>query len=185
MEVNEENVLEVLKNLYPNGDPKFIEMMYEEMELYNRKNFDYASGAEGEITDPNGNFNRVAQFFGMYPDIPLNDPRVICLAYIMKQIDQVAWSLSRGFEGKVEGLDPRLQDIAVYTNILKVLNAHILEDEQKAKLPYYEFSTTTNAGDGITYEINIPSVQTDQPIIIPHAHIGHDFDPQWNPPVTA
>ena len=67
----------------------------------------------------------------------------------MKQVDQVAWSLSRGFEGKVEGLDPRLQDIAVYTNILKVINARMVEKEAAKEnpsnftIPYPENTTTS------------------------------------------
>ncbi len=157
MEVNDTNVLEVLRELYPNGDPKFVEMMYEEMELYNRKNFDYASGKVGQEVNPNGNFDRVAAFFSMYPGICLSDARVVCLSYIMKQLDQVAWSLSRGFEGKVEGLDPRLQDIAVYTNILKVINARMVEAEASKKDP---FNFTITYPEDASGTIFIPTVIT-------------------------
>ncbi len=125
--MDNEKLLVSLKEAFPNGDPLFLEMMYEEIALYHVKNKDYAAGQVGEVIDPNGNFNRVSKFFSMYPKLTISDPRVVCLTYIMKQLDQVAWSLSRGFEGEIEGLDTRLQDIAVYTNILKVLNARIKE----------------------------------------------------------
>ena len=48
----------------------------------------------------------------------------------MKQLDQVCWSLSRGYEGVVEGLDPRFADIHVYAKIARVLNAHVAEDAE-------------------------------------------------------
>jgi len=44
------------------------------------------------------------------------------LTLAMKQWDQVLWSLSRGFEGKIEGIDPRLFDIGVYVKITRILN---------------------------------------------------------------
>ena len=116
------DVLETLKELYPNGDPLFLEMMFQEIELYNSKNKDYAAGQVGQKINPNGNFDRVACFFKMYPGLKVSDSRVVCLTYIMKQLDQISWSLSRGYEGEIEGLDSRLQDIAVYTNILRVLH---------------------------------------------------------------
>lgn len=157
MEVNDINVLEVLHKLYPNGDTKFVEMMYEEMELYNRKNYDYAAGIAGQEVNPNGNFDRVAAWFAMYPGISLSDARVVCLSYIMKQLDQVAWSLSRGFEGKVEGLDPRLQDIAVYTNILRVINARMLEAEESGNLICTDTSSTIDTGN-IKITMNEPLI---------------------------
>ena len=52
---------------------------------------------------------------------------MIALLYAMKQLDQVFWSLSRGFEGRIEGIDERLTDIHVYTKIVRVINAHMRE----------------------------------------------------------
>ena len=104
------------------GDPYFIERSLAELQLYVDKNSDYAGHRAGEPVDPHGNFNRVAAFLSQYPGLSLADPRVIALVYALKQFDQVLWSLSRGFEGKVEGLGPRLQDISVYARIVQCIH---------------------------------------------------------------
>jgi len=110
---------------FSGGDPKFLELMIEQIELYNAKNKDYASDEEGEAFDPNGNFNRVSTILALYPGLSLSDPRVFALALLMKQFDQVLWSMSRGFEGEIEGLDAKLQDIVVYFMIIRCLNWHL------------------------------------------------------------
>jgi hypothetical protein len=130
--LSENTIRDAMKELFPNGDPKFLEIMMNQIDLYNRKNKDYASAKEGEEFDPNGNFNRVSTIMSLYPGLSLSDPRVFALALLMKQFDQVCWSLSRGFEGEVEGLDPKLQDIVVYFVIIRCLNAHMAE--QRAAL---------------------------------------------------
>ncbi len=111
------------------GDPIFHQITKDEITLYNRKNFDYAGGG----SDPNGNFNRVSAILAMYPGLSLSDPRVVAFVYMMKQVDQVLFSLSRGFEGKVEGIDARMMDVHVYAKIVRVLDAHIREDAQPAE----------------------------------------------------
>lgn len=114
----EERIRNRLKEIFPNGDPLFQEITWREQELYNAKNTDYAGGG----SDPNGNFNRVASIFALYPGLSLSDPRVVALSNAMKQFDQVCWSLSRGYEGAIEGLDARLADIHVYMKIIRILN---------------------------------------------------------------
>ncbi len=121
MEAKAEVLLTELKSVFGHGDPEFINITAEEIVMYNQKNRDYA-GSGDEVVDPNGNFDRVAAFFTMYPNLSLGDPRVVAMVYAMKQIDQVFWSLSRGFEGEVEDLDARLTDIHIYTKIVRVLN---------------------------------------------------------------
>jgi hypothetical protein len=105
------------------GDPLFHQITQDEVEFYDRKNADYAAGG----ADPNGNFNRVSAFFSRYPGLSLSDPRVVALTYMMKQVDSVLWALSRGYEGKVEGLDARLCDVHIYSKIVRVLNRHMLD----------------------------------------------------------
>lgn len=116
-----------IKEHFPNGDPTYIDITIEEMILYNAKNGDYAGGGD----DPNGNFNRTAKFFEMYPNLRMSDPRVVALNLMMKQLDQVLWSLNRGYEGKVEGLDPRLADMHVYAKIARTINRHMTEATAK------------------------------------------------------
>lgn len=115
-------LLKQLKERFGHGDPEYMGITMDEILMYSAKNRDYAGGNDDEIVDPNGNFDRVAAFFSMYPGLSLADPRVISLVYMMKQVDQVFHSLSRGYEGSVEGLDPRLADIHIYSKICRTLN---------------------------------------------------------------
>ncbi len=108
---------EVLREMFPYGDEQYIAITMKEMEGYNTKNFDYAAGG-----DPNGNFLRVASILSFYPGIRMDDPRAVAIIYLLKQLDNVLWSLSRGFEGKLEDIDSRLLDIHVYAKIARVLN---------------------------------------------------------------
>lgn len=121
--VTPEALRETLAKLFSHGDPLFQEMTWEEQDLYNRKNYDYAAGGD----DPNGNFARIGAIMALYPGIDPSDPRVVALMGALKQLDQVMWSFSRGFAGEVEGLEPRLQDISVYMKIIRMLNRHMEE----------------------------------------------------------
>ena len=119
--MSDQTPAEILKGLvsehFPHGDPEFYNITTDELDLYNRKNKDYAGGG-----DPNGNFKRCAAFWSQYPGVRLSDPRVVALSYMMKQLDQVCWSLSRGYEGAIEGLDERFVDIHIYAKIARVIN---------------------------------------------------------------
>jgi len=66
-----------LKKLFPNGDPGFIPMFVDLMQLHSDKNFEYAHGG-----DALGNFNRVAGILAQYPNLKLADPSVVCLVYM-------------------------------------------------------------------------------------------------------
>ncbi len=107
------------------GDPDFLDITQAELQLYSDKNDDYAGGG----ADPNGNFNRVAAILDLYPGLSLGDPRVIALTYALKQVDQIAFSLSRGREGKIEGLDERCADAHVYFKIMRILHKRKMEAE--------------------------------------------------------
>jgi hypothetical protein len=123
VEIDPEDLRRALAEIFPHGDPLFQEISWSEQELYSLKNKDYAAGGD----DPNGNFNRVSKIFSLYPGLLLSDPRVYAFTQVMKQVDQVLWSLNRGYEGVVEGLDSRLADIHVYTKITRMLNQHMRE----------------------------------------------------------
>ncbi len=118
---------EDLKELFTHGAPEFYEITFEELDLYNRKNRDYAGGGE----NPNGNFDRVAAFWAMYPNIKLGDPRVVALSHMLKQLDQICWSLHRGYEGEVEGLDPRFADCHIYAKIARVINRRMTQQKNE------------------------------------------------------
>lgn len=101
-----------LKNLFPNGDPGFIPMFVDLMQLHSDKNFEYAHGS-----DALGNFNRVAGILSQYPNLKLSDPAVVCLVYMLKQLDVVLWQMSSVYEGTIEGKVRLLEDVVVYSGI--------------------------------------------------------------------
>ena len=88
----------------------------DELKLYQVKNEDYTKGG-----DPFGNFNRVSSILALYPKLNLSNPQVVCLVYLMKQLDAVLWMLSEGYEGKLENIDTRLTDIHIYAKIARLL----------------------------------------------------------------
>ncbi len=116
MGCTETELIEVLRKVFPNGHEDYLPQCIAEMELHSLKNHDYASGG-----DSLGNFKRVAAILGHYKGLDLSDPRVVAFVYAMKQIDAVLWSLSQNITAKVEGIVPRLDDVAVYAKIIKCL----------------------------------------------------------------
>jgi len=94
----------------------FEQLTMEELALHQAKNQDYTKGG-----DTYGNFKRVAAIFKLYPNLKLSDPRVVCLAYLMKQFDATLWMLNQGYEGEVENIDTRLQDVHIYAKICRLL----------------------------------------------------------------
>jgi len=99
------------------GHPRFYELLDEMAELHSKKNHDYARGGK-----PTGNFDRVAKILSNYPNLKLSNPIVIAIVYLLKQFDAVLWMLSGDYEGDVEGIDKRLEDISIYSIIARVLN---------------------------------------------------------------
>ena len=94
----------------------YEQLTMEELNLYKAKNADYTKG--GSVY---GNLERVSQIFSLYPDLKLSDPRVVCLCYLMKQLDSSLWMLNQGYEGEVENIDTRLQDVHIYAKICRLL----------------------------------------------------------------
>lgn len=99
------------------GHPRFFQITQEEMRLHDKKNSDYAGGG-----DPLGNFHRVASLLSQYPGLKLSDPTIVALVYAMKQLDAALWMLSEGYEGSVENIDTRLQDVHVYLKLARILH---------------------------------------------------------------
>jgi len=96
------------------GHPEYYKMTQEEMLLHSQKNKDYAQGG-----DPLGNFKRVSAVLRVWGfDIP---PELVCLIYMLKQLDCAMWMLSQGYEGEVETFDKRVQDVHVYAKLARVL----------------------------------------------------------------
>lgn len=116
------------------GHPMFKKLTEDELALHSAKNSDYAKGG-----DPLGNFKRVGNILGQYPKLDLNDPTVVALTYMMKQLDAALWMLAKGYEGNVENIDTRLQDVHVYAKLARILHKEkqdgISKAQQLAKVP--------------------------------------------------
>lgn len=113
---SKQKLITALQTAYPNGHPGFIPMMVEMMALHSQKNYEYAHGG-----DPLGNFKRVATIMSLYPWINLGQPATIALVYAMKQIDAVLWQFSKGYDGHIESMTRRLDDVLVYAGITKLI----------------------------------------------------------------
>lgn len=120
--LKEETFIKALREVFPHGHPNFLEESIKEMELHSLKNHDYASGGSAL-----GNFERGAAILAMYPGLNLGDKRVFALVLALKQIDAVLWGLAQNITHKVEGLNSRLDDIAVYAKIVKCMNNDLVK----------------------------------------------------------
>lgn len=98
------------------GHPRFYEILEELAQLHSDKNHDYSAGG-----DPLGNFYRVANILSQYPGLQLNDPAVVALVYLLKQLDAFMWMKSNGHLAKVEGLGGRIRDVSVYAILIEIL----------------------------------------------------------------
>jgi hypothetical protein len=107
-----------LQDKFPTVYPKFLDLIIEELQLFEAKNHDYASG--GKVT---GNFDRVANNLAQYPHFPYNDPRGVAVIYMLKQFDSIMWGLSQGIQHKVEGISGRAADLSVYAKILQIIES--------------------------------------------------------------
>lgn len=101
------------------GHPLFYEYLIEMAKLHSVKNHDYAGSG-----DPLGNFRRVASMVKplLNPAIPDSlKPVAIALIYGAKQYDAVLDMLGNNRVPKVEGLDPRMQDVSIYAVLSRIL----------------------------------------------------------------
>lgn len=111
--VDEVGFIDALRTIFPHGHEDFLPTTVKELELHSLKNHDYAKGGSAL-----GNFERVSAILALYPGLNLADKRVVALTYALKQLDAVLWGIAKGIAHKVEGLNERLQDIAVYAKIV-------------------------------------------------------------------
>ena len=109
------------------GHPRFKELTENEVKLHDAKNADYAGAG-----DPLGNFNRVANILGSYPNLDHALPEVVALIYMLKQLDAALWMLSERREGKVENFSTRMGDVSVYAKLAIILH-------EEGKQPEYDF----------------------------------------------
>jgi len=113
-----QEIINKLRELFPDGDPEFVELAIKEMDLYSRKNHDYSGN---EL--PFGNFQRVACILSLYPGLEVSDSVVVSLIYLLKQLDAVLRLKASKTAAKVEGIDSRLADIGVYAKIARIMEA--------------------------------------------------------------
>lgn len=111
-------IVDQIKEAFPFGHPRFVPVMVDQIKLHSDKNHDYARGG-----DPLGNFTRVSSILAMYPNFPYATPAGVAFIYALKQLDAEAWTMCQGGECKVEGLDGRTDDQAVYANIRKCIRS--------------------------------------------------------------
>jgi hypothetical protein len=105
-----------LKEKYPHGHPKFLDLILDEIRLHSDKNHDFAKGG-----NPLGNFNRVGAILRQYPGLNPGDPVVVAISFMLKQLDASLWMLSQGIKAKIEGHAERWRDVAVYAKIISIL----------------------------------------------------------------
>ena len=103
-----------LRLLFPHGHPDFLPKFLAMIKLHSDKNHDYAKGG-----NPLGNFNRVSDMLKQWGiDLP---PYAVAMVYMLKQVDCVGNMIGQNYEGSVEGIDGRLQDISVYATLISIL----------------------------------------------------------------
>ena len=115
--LTKEELIKKMKILCPNGDPEFYKLLVEIGVLHSQKNSDYASKEE-----PLRNFTTVGKALEDYEILTKGYPATkIALAYAYKQWDAAFKLLGRAEKGNVEGVSQRLNDIAVYSIIARIL----------------------------------------------------------------
>ncbi len=98
------------------GDPLFYELTDDEIQLHDEKNQDYRS-----TSNPIANFDRVAAWMALYPDMNWARPEMVAILYAQKQIDAAMSLMERGVEGKVETVDTRARDAHIYWKLFRVI----------------------------------------------------------------
>ncbi len=112
---------DLLRGEFPHGHWQFLPTVLKQLELHSQKSHDYSKGG-----DPLGNFKRVAAILALYPKLNLADPRVVAMVYSLKQMDAVLWGLSEQIVQKVEGLNPRLDDVSNYATLVQCMNSEVV-----------------------------------------------------------
>lgn len=122
MSDREENLAKI-KAMFPHGHRRFYEIMFDLMDLHNRKNHDYASDE-----NPLSNFQRVGHLTDIY-DVwgwDVDSSVKVAVIYKLKQFDAFMNLLQEGKTALVEGVPDRLSDVSVYS----VLEMILLEESE-------------------------------------------------------
>lgn len=116
--MSKEENLEKIREMFPHGHPDFYRIMFDLMDLHNRKNHDYASDEK-----PLSNFDRVGELCDKYNVWAWEVPSSVKVAviYKLKQFDAFMNLLQENKESLVEGVPERLGDIAVYSVLETIL----------------------------------------------------------------
>ncbi len=109
------------------GDPMFYELTDDEIKLHDEKNQDYRS-----TSNPVANFDRVAAWMALYPDMDWARPEMVAVLYAQKQIDSAMSLMERGVEGGVETIDTRARDVHIYWKLFRVIRRKHVEVQSKA-----------------------------------------------------
>jgi len=123
--MTEENEnLKKIQEMFPHGHPDFYRIMFDLMDLHNRKNHDYASDE-----NPLSNFNRVGFLAGLYDvwNWKVSHALKVAVIFKLKQFDAFMNLLQQNKEALVEGVPERLKDVAVYS----VLEMILFEESQQ------------------------------------------------------
>ena len=108
------------------GHKKFNKILEELKALHALKNEDYAGKG-----DPLGNFKRCGSMMksllseGGYEDLK------VALVYMSKQFDAVIDMIGKGRTAQVEGITDKLNDIAVYAILTRILYEEKQNDTKK------------------------------------------------------
>lgn len=116
--MNREEGIEMIKGMFPHGHRKFYEIMFDLMDLHNKKNHDFASDE-----DPLSNFDRVGHLTDMY-DVwgwDVSSSVKVAVIYKLKQFDAFMNLLQQNKKALVEGVPERLKDVAVYSVLEMIL----------------------------------------------------------------
>ncbi len=109
------------------GDPMFYELTDDEIKLHDEKNQDYRS-----TSNPVANFDRVAAWMALYPDMDWARPEMVAILYAQKQIDSAMSLMERGMEGGVETIDTRARDVHIYWKLFRVIRRKHVEVQSRA-----------------------------------------------------
>jgi len=115
---SKEELLEKVKEMFPNGHPNFYKKMVDFCDLHNRKNRDYATN-----DDPMRNFRSVGELCDKY-DIwnwEVGSEMKVAIIYMLKQFDAYMNLLKEHREGGIEGVSDRIGDVVVYHIIADIL----------------------------------------------------------------
>jgi len=126
MTEREENLAKI-QEMFPHGHRDFYRIMFDLMDLHNRKNHDYASDE-----NPLSNFTRVGELCDKYDvwNWKVDSSVKVAVIYKLKQFDAFMNLLQYGKTAMVEGVSSRLKDVSVYS----VLEIVLLNEADKLKI---------------------------------------------------